>query len=1157
MTIKGNNLSRTYCKQLSSHSGERGIALITAIMMMLLLSAIALTVLAVVRTESHIAGADLKRTQTFYCAASAIEKMTSDFGALYARTSRPTQAQLDTIAALYPSELVAEGFDFTNPKQTIIPDDPTLTTMRATQGISAPSYPRVTMPANSPFGGLIASVSPFILTSTCTYRDGTQVALTRNMNNYLIPLFQFGMFSDEDIELHPGPAFTFNGRVHANGNIYVNGDVTFLDKVTTANEFIYDVLRNGSTRSGATVSFQVDTINVMVSKGSMINGPNITTATATPPGQRGYFPGSPDGTINTTWNATSVAPAAINTPNKFGGQLLTRTTGAAPLKLPLQLDNNPTRELIKRRMPNDSPDPLNPTALTSSRYHTKAEIRILIDDEDPKTPAGVSATDASGIPTTKGVLLSTFDPIPLPKGVTVLSPAANTNGAGRALWRVNDLNTTLATSYNETISSFVRQEQNGTAGPGLVQATTVRGVKAGPTAADFAAAQKNITGATNASPIVVTSVAHGYSNGDKVFISGVGGNTAANGVWIISNVAANTFRLVGSTGNGTYTASTGKVYAVKALAAGLPTALGAYIPPGAGLSGRIWIQVVDSTGAVRDVTEEILSLGMTEGEPNAIVTLQRPLWTAFTQGSRDADNTSNGTTDDPYTGDTAHTDSLVGPTGIFNTTHMGAIGEIDTSTARDPNPQATYGYLTGIKGPASAGQATRSDIATYIALNPSDWAGTNWSLGRQWNAIVPINLYNVREGHLKSSVTQNAVYERGITNVVEINMRNLARWMDGVYDQNLLAGTNALSANIAKPDGYVVYVSDRRGDKVKSLVDSSGATINSTNGMVDNVDIYGLNGVMDAGEDVQARGTTVGSTLGGPTTSPFLKDTTELPDPLDLFGSAPSTLDERMKRAITVAKWSNPSNYFRRSVRLFNADNLRVTGAVDKLSTTLGITMSSENMVYIWGNYNTAGINAAPPDGTSSLNESTSPYHYCPGVGPLLSTACASLGPDTEVPSSIVADAIFPLSRTWFDSVTALFPDDYKDRPADRNTTAQQETSVRAGIIAGNNLSALDGTPDCDNGNDSRLSGGMHNFPRFLEDWLPGNKRWNFTGSFIPLYHSTQALGQWWYVTGGKSIYGAPIRNWSFDMTFTDPAKLPPGTPQFQHVEPTGFRQIL
>ena len=36
-----------------------------------------------------------------------------------------------------------------------------------------------------------------------------------------------------------------------------------------------------------------------------------------------------------------------------------------------------------------------------------------------------------------------------------------------------------------------------------------------------------------------------------------------------------------------------------------------------------------------DVTQTILSMGMTEGEPNGIVYLQRPLWAAFVQGSRD------------------------------------------------------------------------------------------------------------------------------------------------------------------------------------------------------------------------------------------------------------------------------------------------------------------------------------------------------------------------------------------------------------------------------------------------------------------------------------------------------------------------------------------
>lgn len=71
-------------------------------------------------------------------------------------------------------------------------------------------------------------------------------------------------------------------------------------------------------------------------------------------------------------------------------------------------------------------------------------------------------------------------------------------------------------------------------------------------------AAKAITGATNATPIVVTSNAHGYENGDTVFITGVGGNTAANGYRIVQNVTANTYELttlagVNVAGNGAYT----------------------------------------------------------------------------------------------------------------------------------------------------------------------------------------------------------------------------------------------------------------------------------------------------------------------------------------------------------------------------------------------------------------------------------------------------------------------------------------------------------------------------------------------------------------------------------------------------------------------------
>lgn len=54
---------------------------------------------------------------------------------------------------------------------------------------------------------------------------------------------------------------------------------------------------------------------------------------------------------------------------------------------------------------------------------------------------------------------------------------------------------------------------------------------------------KAITGATNATPIVITATAHGFTNGDIVSVEGVGGNLAANGLWKIAGVAANTFQL--------------------------------------------------------------------------------------------------------------------------------------------------------------------------------------------------------------------------------------------------------------------------------------------------------------------------------------------------------------------------------------------------------------------------------------------------------------------------------------------------------------------------------------------------------------------------------------------------------------------------------------
>lgn len=975
-------------RRKNSAGGERGAALAMAMIIMVLIGVVAMTVLSVVSKEARISGSDLQRTQTCYVAAAKLENMTSDFSALFSRTTNPSTSQLNTIRDTDPAGLTAEGFSFPTPILSL--DTVRLAELRVRAGIptSSTALPRTTIPSG-PFTGLSASVAPYKMSSTAQAGvTNVQCKLERSINNYLIPLFQFGMFSDKDIELHPGPAFTFNGRVHANGNIYVNGNVTFLDKVTTANELVRDVLRNGSVRTGSTVLMTVSGINVNIADGSVNNGPKLPGAAS---GQRGYHPDSPDGTANTSWESTSVAAPVSGTPNRFGGQLLTRTTGASQLLLPLQLGGNPTREIIKRQLPYDD------SVLNESRYHAKASIRILLDDE-PGPPTNLPANLPGGIPSTRGKLLSQYVPKPLPN-LTVAS------GGGRSLWRINDSGGYITTTTNKLLQSA----------SGTTQADTVRGIKASQ-------------------------------------------STSPNG---------------------------------------------AKIPAGAGINGRILIEIVPASTTANpsptpiDVTDEILSMGMTEGEPNGIVYLQRPLWASSTPGSRDPDGGN---------------DYL---TYFLSNGYMGMSGEIGTPSS---NPNSTYGFLSGIP---EDGAASRRD----------DTPGAAGAL----NSIVPINVYNVREGRIRTSLAANAVYERGITSVVEINMRNLARWADGVYDNNLLTGTNAVSANIGGDDGYIVYISDRRGDKVRAER-IGAANVNMTNGLVDNEDIYGPNNTLDPGEDVIDAGAD-GS--GNPKKGRLQKDPTELPDPAQ-FSNSGANWPERVARANAVAAYS--SSYFRRAVRLFNGEDMVFSGGANKLSATRGLTIATENMVYIWGNYNTTGVNCQPSAG-STLNIPTEPCRYF----------------GDQVPASIVSDAFTPLSKTWFDAFSAILPDNLNLRVADLSTTGTPPmidlmTSVRAGIISGNNLSALSGSPDAENGDESRLSGGIHNFPRFLENWGPDSRRWNYVGALIPLYHSTQALGPY---NTGAAIYSPPIRNWAFDDSFRDPSRLPPGTPLFQYIEPTGFKQVV
>ncbi len=125
-------------------------------------------------------------------------------------------------------------------------------------------------------------------------------------------------------------------------------------------------------------------------------------------------------------------------------------------------------------------------------------------------------------------------------------------------------------------------------------------------------------------------------------------------------------------------------------------------------------------------------------------------------------------------------------------------------------------------------------------------------------------------------------------------------------------------------------------------------------------------------------------------------------------------------------------------------------------------------------------------------------------------------------PAALIADAITVLSGAWNDgnSTKAL------------GSRIANNTTVNAAFLTGIVPTSTE------NG----YSGGVENFPRFIEDW--NNKVLTYNGSMVAMYESAIATGDWRGTGSSIGIYNPPKRNWSFDRNFLDPTRLPPLTPQ-------------
>src|SRR4051794_435843 len=95
--------------------GQQGMALITTLMVMMLVSVLMVGFVAAIVSDNRASGLDRDQTQAYAAAHAGLEKLTSDLSALFTTDFSPSAAQVATVAAGRPT---VSGFQYLAPDGT-------------------------------------------------------------------------------------------------------------------------------------------------------------------------------------------------------------------------------------------------------------------------------------------------------------------------------------------------------------------------------------------------------------------------------------------------------------------------------------------------------------------------------------------------------------------------------------------------------------------------------------------------------------------------------------------------------------------------------------------------------------------------------------------------------------------------------------------------------------------------------------------------------------------------------------------------------------------------------------------------------------------------------------------------------------------------------
>ena len=352
----------------SSSGSPQGFALLASLLLLSLLAMFSLGLIHIVLSSVQQSTGDLQTLQTHYTAAAAMEKMVVDLNYLYsgqlpgvATPVGPSVADIEALGApayqpSFPGITLSE-YSFTVPNTAGIPD---VETGSITAG---------------PNQGLLAHITPVHMSVTAEGAGGEVVKLVRKVEFGLLPVFQFGVFSEADLSYFSNGLANLEGRVHTNGNLFLaagsSKDLVFHSRVTVAGEVLRAQLANGLQT--AVVGWD--------------RSVKIPTA---PRGCEGLKPACRD--LLLTEGSNVAGPASADTPgwvnlshSTYGGKILNGETGAKALRMPFVASGVPPIELIRRPRANEVPSSL----LGQSRLYSQAQLRVLISDDPSEHPGGL------------------------------------------------------------------------------------------------------------------------------------------------------------------------------------------------------------------------------------------------------------------------------------------------------------------------------------------------------------------------------------------------------------------------------------------------------------------------------------------------------------------------------------------------------------------------------------------------------------------------------------------------------------------------------------------------------------------------------------------------------------------------------------------------